>query len=309
MSILCNLDMRVILFERIFMSIAELHGKLSPETAHDRMEDILTSDVFGTMYYAGFDSGFVDWLLESKPTDSTVPTIHQFLGASPLHDISFSFWPRLPNGREPDLALLFASEDGSQHVLLIEVKYLSGMSNLSLEVADNDSGVRELTGNQIIDQMVGFSVASQGTADNWFGLCATSDRMPFAHLLVTTDAQLPRHVYAEACQSCKHKGMSGFPCPTYWLSWRSLVRNIEPHINSDNVYRSRLISDLVRLLERKELTDKPFEAFHKLEWIGPLPEGGFWRWGSLFSDLASVQLPSLGWTDDQTYVFWRGNDD
>lgn len=52
------------------MTIAELHGKLSsssPESITDRMEDLLTSDVFGTMKYAGVDCGFLDWLHTAVP--------------------------------------------------------------------------------------------------------------------------------------------------------------------------------------------------------------------------------------------------
>ncbi len=37
------------------MTIAELHGKLAPgrPAGYEYMEDLLTSDVFGTMRYAG----------------------------------------------------------------------------------------------------------------------------------------------------------------------------------------------------------------------------------------------------------------
>ncbi len=52
------------------MTIAELHGKLSssnPNGVNDRMEDLLTSDVFGAMKYAGWENGFIDWLLKSIP--------------------------------------------------------------------------------------------------------------------------------------------------------------------------------------------------------------------------------------------------
>ena len=50
------------------MTIAELHGKLSPDRpdrCNDRMEDLLLSDVFGTMKYAGWENGFLDWLRSS----------------------------------------------------------------------------------------------------------------------------------------------------------------------------------------------------------------------------------------------------
>jgi len=54
------------------MTIAELHGKLNPERpagAHERMEDLLTSDVFGTMKYVGWQYGFMNWLRSAQSPD------------------------------------------------------------------------------------------------------------------------------------------------------------------------------------------------------------------------------------------------
>ncbi len=58
------------------MTIAELHGKLSstrPASINDRLEDLLTSDVFGTMKYAGWENGFLNWIQQSIPASVTPP--------------------------------------------------------------------------------------------------------------------------------------------------------------------------------------------------------------------------------------------
>jgi hypothetical protein len=98
------------------MTIAELHGKLAEgrTTGYEYMEDLLTSNLFGTMRYAGWECGFLDWLLraEPAPVEPHPPPIASVLPGSGLVDIQYRFWPRLTNGREPDLALLMLCEDG-----------------------------------------------------------------------------------------------------------------------------------------------------------------------------------------------------
>src|ERR1017187_10050323 len=90
------------------MSIAELHGKLSPgdpQGAHDGMEDLLTSDVFGTMLYAGWQPAFARWLAQAQFVPGCDPStcIADFLPSDNGADIAYSVWPRLPNNREPDV--------------------------------------------------------------------------------------------------------------------------------------------------------------------------------------------------------------
>ena len=57
------------------MTIAEIHGKLrvkNPGGVSERLEDLLTSDVFSTMKYAGYETGFMDWLRSAtSPIDNT----------------------------------------------------------------------------------------------------------------------------------------------------------------------------------------------------------------------------------------------
>jgi hypothetical protein len=81
------------------MSIAELHGKLSPDEphgVHEGMEDLLTSDVFGTMLYAGWHPAFHRWLSEAVVAPGANPdtSFDRFLPSSAEATKAFySFWP------------------------------------------------------------------------------------------------------------------------------------------------------------------------------------------------------------------------
>jgi hypothetical protein len=284
------------------MSIAELKGKLSPESAHDRMEDLLTSDAFGTMYYVGWHEGFRNWFYDAQSLGEGIPSMQQFLGGSLVRRVFFAFWPELPNGREPDVALLFLCDDGTARVLIVEAKYESGMSDF--EIKGQVEVHQDLTGSQLVDQMVGFARAPDRWAlvKKWFGDYTESlpPSLDFAHLLVTTHRTLPREIYREALERVP-VGANTFPCPAFWLSWASLGRNLEPYSRApqDSVV-GRLIADLVALLERKEISHKPFEGFRDLQWTGAVPLGGFWRRRAFFG--ASDYLQVASWDKDTEAV-------
>ena len=114
------------------MTIAELHGKLNPlrpQGVSERMEDLLTSDVFGTMKYAGSDNGFIDWIKKAEPAPifPTAPPISTLFGAGGLSKVYYKFWPILKNGREPDLALLVVLEGRNSLLIVVEAKYFSAL--------------------------------------------------------------------------------------------------------------------------------------------------------------------------------------
>lgn len=287
------------------MSIAELRGKLSPETAHDRMEDLLTSDAFGTMYYVGWHDSFRNWLFEARPAGGTTVTIQDFLGCSPIQKALFGFWPLLPNGKEPDVILLFVSEDGSLRLLIVEVKYQSGPSDFEVDAsAEATSGV---TGSQLLDEMVGFANVAdcRSLLKKWFKdyTGPVPARMPFAHLFVTKHLTLPHELYDEAARHLPAAGLSAFPCPAFWLSWKRLVRNLKAYTQTKDPVTSRLITDLVRLLERKNLV--LFEGFSNLTWSGPIPEEGFWKQSRFFDFTPPVEITELLRTGCPLSAFWQ----
>lgn len=257
------------------MTIAELHGKLSGTDAakcHDRMEDLLTSDVFGTMQYVGWEHGFLKWLHGAKfagliGTDQ----IAELIPLANLESIHFAFWPRLPNQREPDVVLLF-EYSSSCSLLLVEAKYFSGTSDFETE-EDVDHFGR--TGNQIADQINGLASVS----DEWVRSTMTVNELaPIKHrihLFVTANVMFPSPVYREAA---KHTGPGNVSA--FWLSWTFLCEFLETELAEiDDVGRAAQIVDLVRLLNRKGLV--PFRGFRgDISWERPAELGTFWqrRW-------------------------------
>ena len=91
------------------MYLAELRGKLSSRV--ERMEDILTSNVFSFFKYSNRDIFLRNYLNELKFKVST----------KEAEEAEFKFWPVFEDGTEPDLVIIVG-----EYYLLIEAKYFSG---------------------------------------------------------------------------------------------------------------------------------------------------------------------------------------
>jgi hypothetical protein len=278
------------------MTIAELHGKLSPmrpNGAHERMEDLLTSDVFSTMRYAGWSCGFLDWLLRAEvpsPLASAGTRIESLLGASSVVAIHVAFWPRLANGLEPDLALLIQRQADADVLAVVEAKYFSGTSDSGAS-GDEESGAGR-TGFQIPDQIDGFAGMSLPELAAWFPTEHLSSNVHRVHLLITRDAYAPAPVYTEA--------LARLPAPwqvsAFWLSWISLVDCLRPHRTHPDPGRAAQIQDLIDLLIRKDLV--PFTGFQFAGWTTPSVTPSFWHeawWGFVPPTLAAS---SSFWTTE-----------
>ena len=112
------------------MSIAELHGKISRTgiNLHDKLEDLLTSDVFSAFKYSNSNNIFLEYINKSVNINGTTLQIKN------IEKISFDFWPRL-NSCEPDL-LINIKSNIEDITILIEAKYLSGKSSEILSEDD-----------------------------------------------------------------------------------------------------------------------------------------------------------------------------
>jgi hypothetical protein len=258
------------------MTIAELHGKLAEgrTTGYEYMEDLLTSCVFGTMRYAGWECGFLDWLLgaEPAPVEPHPPPIASVLRGSSLVDIQYRFWPRLTNGREPDLALLVLYEDGPGLLVVIETKYLSGMSDYE---SDAPEGEDALTGNQILDQVRGMEKMAPTELLAWFEEDGLSPSEPTGlrkvHILVTAHTALPKGVYQCSMAKRQHGWV-----PCYWLSWVNLADCLEPYRAEATGGQRALLNDLYRLLYRKKLV-RFRNGFRLAPWLRLGSETSFWQ--------------------------------
>lgn len=259
------------------MTIAELHGKLSPDRplgVSERMEDLLTSDIFGTMKYAGWNNGFIDWFLCAEPATvmpSPLP-ITQYFDKRDILSIKFKFWPTLTNNREPDLALLIEFNMGNTLLIVVEAKYLSGTSDFEIgeEIKDAD-----LTGNQLADQVIGLNAMAPKEFLKWFEIVRKNDNshqdLDKIHLYITAHSEIPKSDYEHSSD----KLGNFWPVSPYWLSWCKLADNLSRHITHDESGADELLVDLSQLLKRKGLV--PFSGFT----ITPLDLGNtdpsFWN--------------------------------
>ena len=270
------------------MTIAELHGKLNParpEGVSERMEDLLTSDVFGTMKYAGWDKGFWDWIqmAEIAPVSPSPPSITNLLNKSWPSKIYFKFWPLLENGREPDLAILVELENGRFLIIVVEVKYLSGTSDWD---DDEKAKTLDITGSQLADQVMGLYMMPTAELMRWFEIPgrAESHDVVKAHLFITTHSVLPVLDYEKAATR-----MNGpWPIPSYWLSWDSLAQCFEGHLDQEDEGISELLKDLDLLLKRKGLV--PFSGFRMEPLLIQAKSPSFW--GETYWTIRGKKIPA-----------------
>ena len=112
------------------MYLAELHGKLSSRV--ERMEDILTSNVFSFFKYSNRGI-FLKKYLNNLGFN---------ISDREAEEAEFRFWPVFEDGTEPDLVIIVGN-----YYLLIEAKYFSGFGKKT-ETTD-DQLKREIKGGQL----------------------------------------------------------------------------------------------------------------------------------------------------------------
>lgn len=112
------------------MYLAELHGKLSSRV--ERMEDILTSNVFSFFKYSNRNIFLKNYLNE----------LGFKVSKEEAEEAEFKFWPVFEDGTEPDLVIIVG-----KYYLLIEAKYFSGFGKKT-ETTD-DQLKREIKDGQL----------------------------------------------------------------------------------------------------------------------------------------------------------------
>lgn len=230
------------------MSIAEIHGKISDAGTNlsERMEDLLTANVFGCMRY----------LLAEKALLPFLQTAHSFRGniftiPDKIVKVHYAFWPWLkPLDRipcEPDVVLGLETEDRRVHLVLVEAKYYSGLSSEEDERPEpNDQLAREL------DNLDAVSCAALG----WKSQLDIASRML---LFVTRDMGIPHDLLAQSLAEYKRKrNRDG---DIFWTSWRFLPPILEQSLEKENIPGNiAVLRDMLGLLLRKGLI-----MFHGVE--------------------------------------------
>ncbi len=249
------------------MTIAELHGKLSPKRPgghYERMEDLLTSDVFGSMKYAGWERGFLGWIRSAQdPWKSEEKAETVFPCDDDIAYVEFRFWPTLKKGREPDLIMAIHEKTGEITLVMIEAKYLSGPSNYEIEGEYTIAGV---TGDQIADQINDFSDSSNGVEDKKVKVRVR------IHIYITAHYTCPVETFKDSFAKINRHDVKSF-----WLNWQSLPEFIDNKIVAVEGRAKLILKDLLDLLRRKELI--PFIGFEcsNLDYPSEFPDHGFWE--------------------------------
>ena len=209
--------------------------------SQENMEDILTSNVFGTFKYNPDRRPLVKFLLKARsaagePAFSVLPD---------NAEIHFDFWPWLDNAAgqcEPDV-LVRINYELEKYLILIEAKLWSGKS-LPSKLATN-------LGNQFNQ------LARDQLAREW--LCLKS--------LAKNENACPKLIYLTADTVCPADEIiesqnalilnSGENGSMFWLSWRSLPTIL------DQFPESLMFHDLAESLRYLDLTF--FEGFSSFQ--------------------------------------------
>lgn len=223
------------------MSIAEIYGKISDTGTNlsERMEDLLTADVFGCMRYLPIGKALLPFLQTACSFHGNIFTI-----PDKIVQVHYAFWPWLKTPYsipcEPDVVLGLETEGHCIHLVLVEAKYHSGLSSEEDERPEpNDQLAREL------DNLDAISCAALG----WKAQLDIASR---TLLFVTQDMGIPYDLLAQSLAEYSRK--RNRDSDIFWTSWRFLPSILEKMLESEIAPPHRtVLEDMHKLLLRKEL--------------------------------------------------------
>ncbi|WP_424946263.1 hypothetical protein [Candidatus Spongiihabitans sp.] len=223
------------------MTIAEIHGKISGSGSNisDRLEDLLTSDVFGPLRYLPSCEGLLPVLCQAQLYSGSRKKLEvSFVRGEP----EVCFWPRMECS-EPDVLIKY-----DDHLLMIEAKYLSGKSGSYDEDADEPTTSDQLA-REFQDLM-----EYEGDFKKRSLIYLTAHRtMPKDDLTIS---------YNRICKEYKKRYQEN----TYWLSWvdvRKTIKNCCEKNKDLDPHKKLILEDIERLLHRKGM--RGFEGFRGLD--------------------------------------------
>lgn len=225
------------------MTVAEIHGKISSSGSNisDRREDLLTSDVFGCLRYIPFEKGLQKLLTQAQLyTDQK-----KLLGIDNSDgNVSVEFWPRLENNSEPDVLIR-----NGDHLIIIEVKYLSGKSGNYETNQDNEDSVEASNPDQL--------------ARLFRGLMSDKRKYTKRSLIyLTAHRTLPIEDITDGYNKLDDSSDT-YEHNVYWLSWFKVYKTISELLKENSRIQDKywriVLCDIQRLLHRKGL--RQFEGF------------------------------------------------
>lgn len=243
------------------MTVAELHGKLSRSGSnlHDRLEDLLTADVFGPLRYLPSGIESLRLLLPAIRVSpgATVPSgpayelgehpaVHTLLSTASDSRPMVSFWRKLRYS-EPDMLLDWTLPGGGRLVAMVEVKYLSGKSGEGITEEDGEIAVSDQLGREYQDLCERLGPADHGVL-----------------IYLTAHHGLPADDLTASLATIRPDAR----VQLFWLSWIDVYRTVRRIRNTPGLppWTDDLWEDIQHLLERKRLTGLR-------DWAEILPEG------------------------------------
>ena len=205
-----------------------LKGKLTRD--EESLEDLLTSNVFGTMKYVPFSEGLIHFIHSVEDSQGEYP----FKDIDEIRTIDFDFWPSLTelgcSRCEPDVLVRLITNEGRRLIFLIESKYLSGKSSEAEEsILPKDQLAKEW--------------------DNLIPIAKREKYDPFL-IYVTAHTMFPKDDIESSIREQETKRSRRMSVA--WISWRKLTRILEQSHNA-------MIQDLACVLKKLGLVF--FEGF------------------------------------------------
>lgn len=257
---------------------AQLKGKLT--RGEEDLEDLLTSNVFGSIKYIQPEEALLPLLASSRDGDGNVP-IHV---TQPISSVEYRFWQWIQEpgcqGCEPDVLIIIQLTGKQKIIVLVEAKYFSDKSSESTEQGTpTDQLAREW--------------------DNLTWLAKREEATPIL-LYVTADLGYPKKSIEDSLQEYVQKRQREMS--VFWISWRKLPTLFS---NTDK----EILKDLVKVLRKQGLTF--FEGITKpdpidVEWsFGTMVD---WDWSS-FDECAIIWEyrtdKAYNWQQRTEPVEWR----
>jgi len=267
---------------------ALLKGKLTRE--EENLEDLLTSNVFGSIKYVLPEEGLLAFLknCQNKKSESLLTD-----GAT-IREVNYQFWPRLNEvknrGCEPDVLIRIGKDNGQKLIILVEAKYRSGKSSETIE--ENESNDKTLLLN---DQL----------AVEWDNLVHLANREKATPVLlyVTADIGFPKKSIEDSCReykTCRYEDMNIF-----WISWRKLPNLF---MSSDK----KILIDLVKVLKKLGLVSfEKIECTKSPQITWTFKKVNEWDWSKYKAPTITwkyQQVKSFNWNMTRINIKWGINE-
>ena len=245
------------------MTIAEIRGKISRtgDNLSERLEDLLTSDVFSFCRYVRPYTLLLPFLRQAKRLDD------EALGnllEDKVDRVKYLFWPRLHRS-EPDVLISIELSSGRFFLILIEAKYFSSKSGSAL--SEEELEIAETPRDQLAREYVDLL-----DAHNVF--CIPKSKIAGRALIyVTAHRSIPKDSLSESMIEIKKFLADKHKINLFWTNWFEL-HPIISEAKDILEWERPILDDMRQLLERKRLIH--FRGFN-LDMVTSIPNDSVYK--------------------------------